>query len=143
MASHVESQIVASYEDHGVTIEEIAANFGFSEEAVKILLGAKSSVYRAQVKAEVIPDVTDDDFDQVKAVMKSLLLSDQPNVQLKAARFLWDEKKNRNDPAATKASMLNGAVININVINEQMQKARVAVERAKTKATQAPVLIEA
>jgi len=133
-------QIITAYEDCGMSPEDIAADLGYEVEAVKMILLQHSSVFsdkaltRANESRELV--VKDEevfgtaDIKIAKATIKELCLhSEVDTVRFRAAEFMINEAKGRNDLRALKESNFN-----IVMISETMTKAREAMSRAKQRA---------
>lgn len=132
------AQIVAAYEG-GMTIQQIAedlcASEQFDETTIKTVLASFSSVYRNSIDDKAItnenkaPDLTDTEFDDIKRVAKELaLFAEDDNVRARMIKFLWDEKKGRNDAklANAKRGVKNLSIVNVRLFNEHLKQARQA-----------------
>ena len=125
-------QFKISYEELGMTPEEIAEDRGMDIAAVKAGLMQCSSKYRKDCgKEETAEDVlnfTDDDLAAVNKVIKEIALgAEDDSLRLKAAMYIRDDKKGRRD--VQKA--VGGMQFNILQFNQMMQKTREVSDFAK------------
>lgn len=126
-------QIVAAYEKCGLTVEDIAENYELEPEAVKLALLSGSHKYRMEQKAleegGVTPaDVTADEMAEMLSIIKSIAREqryDNPAVAEKAAKFVYNEGKGRNNVVSAMAN--NG--INVLVINQRLVGMKQAREK--------------
>lgn len=137
-----DQQIVTSYEELGMTVEQIAADTGWDALAIKASLLQNSSVYRAEVQASNStansnpgPTLALEDFDQQdlidsKQVLRELLHVDDDHLRFKVAKFMRDEKKGRLDPVRAIRDIKN---ITVQQFNVTLVKAREARARAAQK----------
>ena len=136
-------QIVTAYEECGMSPEEIAVDMGFEVEAVKMILLSHSQAFsdKALTKAneamhaETVeaadsqPLFGDNEMRIAKATIKELCVSSEIDaVRFKAAEFIINEAKGRNDLKALKDTKFN-----VVMISETMSRARQAIERAKNR----------
>jgi hypothetical protein len=127
--SNDNTQVVMAYEKSRLSVEEIADSLGMELLAVKTILCLESSQYRKDTKE----DVTDDELNEMFSVVKDIACStltrvQQPGVALKAATFLINEKKGRNDPRNLLKS-LTGSGISITLINQRVEGMKQAKAR--------------
>ena len=135
-------QIVTAYEDSGVTsLEDLCSIFSdFEPEAIKTVLLQYSTKYRRLHLAssknkdsdniEKPEDITDDEFEHIKQSLKNLALNcPDDNVRARTLKFLWNEKKGRNDidKSLKGLAALN---INVNMLNDHLKQIKAAKERA-------------
>lgn len=139
-----DQQIVTSYEELGMTVEQISCDTGWEPLAVKASLLQNSSLYRAEQNSKgatlenagkVTPNPIED-FDQKdlidsKTVLRELLhAEDDPHLRFKVAKFMRDEKKGRLDPIRAIKDIKN---ITVQQFNITLVKAREARARAAQK----------
>jgi hypothetical protein len=128
-------QLIASYEQAGLSPEQIAAADGYEVAAVKAILFAKSAIYRAAVgrpgplnaaqDAKAL-DLTESDEEIANRVFRDLAESaENEGVRLKAAMRIKDERRKRLDPRATFGNIINNTTI-LN-LNEHFTKAASAL----------------
>lgn len=136
-------QIVTAYEECDMTPEEISREMGYDLSAVKYALMSGSSKFcdsaltkandaegNPQLSLADSPLFDDNVLREAKGVMRELMNSSEIDmVRLRAATFVIDEAKGRNDLKALKETKLN-----ITVVSETMIRARQAMARAKGKA---------
>jgi hypothetical protein len=126
-------QIKELYEKQNMAPEQIAEALGLEVDSVKFTLASASGKYRRAIDG-------DKTFEQtvmaeaVSVIGELLYDTDNPNIRLKAAKFVINENKGRHDVDAVKN--LN---INVNVFNMQLKQAREQLKRAK-EANGAPVV---
>ena len=122
------TQIRVAFEEAGMTPIEIADEFQMEVEAVKLALEASSSAYRKQCVKQP------EEEDETLAVIRRIMLvnaDENPNVALKAAKYLRDEKKGRNDAKAGMNKSAGG--INVIVFNDMLAESRRRVAEMKSK----------
>jgi len=127
----IATQIVVAYEEAGLTPEEIAADLEMDVTSVKLALAQNSRVYKKALGQEV-EVVSDAEVSEMHSIIKSIAVSqqfDNPGVALKAAKWIIDEKKGRND---AKVNTTNK--INVVVFNEKLASARERMLDMKRKA---------
>lgn len=121
-------QIVASFEEAGMTPEEIAQVEALNVEAVKSTLFTYSSSYRESVgntpatstKTSEDADFNSEDNDLALRVLRRIAEhSDDDSLALKAAMYIRNDKKKRLDPQKA----LSNLHVNIAVLNEHFEKA--------------------
>lgn len=135
-------QIQVAFKELKLTPEQIAADFGYELAAVKLSL-AKSCPESIESK-RVVPEFgmpavkvdeplfTGDDLKLAKNTIVNLAAeSDVDAVKLKAAVFIINESKGRND---VKSLIEATAGTNIAMINEMMTRAREAMNRTRARA---------
>lgn len=135
-----DQQIVTSYEDLGMSVEEIASDTGWDELAIKAILIQNSMVYRDSIKSPVGGNENDtskiegfseqDNLDAIRTVREILNASDEPHIQLKAAMFIRNDKKGRLDVVK---AIKDAPRFTINQFNITLAKARDARLRARSK----------
>lgn len=117
------TQIVAMYDDLGLTVTEIAQETGESEAGIKSVLGQMSGKYRTENPR---PDVDKEEYDMFLRAYKDLALD--PDVdgatRARVLRDLLNEQKGRNDVVVAKGGGDQHVVIN--VINEQIKQMKEA-----------------
>lgn len=138
-------QLVTMYEVNGMTPEQIASCTGFDPLAVKASLANFSLKYRKDVAAvdsnttlpvapgpsgapPIVEDISNDDFDLIKqAALRIALQSEETHMATsgRMLRFLWNEKKGRNN-----TNKVAGIQYNVVNINAEILAARDAVRRA-------------
>lgn len=124
-------QIIALYEQ-GMNPELIAEQLNYEVEAVKLAI-----VSKAPEKARAEDTLFEDDrFKHAVAVMGSLLDVEDPNLQYRASKFIINENKGRHD-IGKDLKALN--IVNFNIINERLARAREITERAKQQVIDVPV----
>lgn len=129
------TQLVASYEQAGMTPEQIAATDGLELAAVKAVLFAKSAAYRAAVGRpgplnavadKSALDLTEDDEELANRVFRQLAESaENEAVRLKAASRIKDERRKRLDPRASFGNIINNTTIL--TLNDHFAKAAQAL----------------
>lgn len=128
-------EIVSMFEVCGMTPEQISDEVGIELAVVKCCLKANSSAYNETVLPE--HDITDAEFEQIKMGYKQLMFSEDEKVRERALRFLWNEKKGRNED---KTMIANIGKMNIIMFNERLNKARQARERFLSKNNSEPAI---
>lgn len=123
------TQIVSAYEKSGLSPEDIADSLDMDVIAVKTILSLESSKYRKDTHEDVSDEETTEMFNIVKDIARSTLTRVQhPGVALKAATFLIDEKKGRNDPKGFLKAMSRSG-ISITMINNRLEGMKQAKAR--------------
>lgn len=133
--------IVTSYEVLELSVEDIAAQEGLEVESVKAILAGHSSLYRERLRSDsATEDISNGEFEDIKSAMKQIALyGEQEGVRLKALRFLWDEKKGRNE--IKKDEGARNLRVNVLIFNQQLKKIREV--RSKVRDTQTPQILDA
>ncbi len=125
------SQIQKSYEELGMTVEQICLDQNLDEYAVKSALMQCSSLYRKACRTEPEGECSFNftEEQQARACQRifDLTMSDDEHVALKAATFVRDDFKGRKD--VVKA--VQGSTFNILTINEAIKSARVGAQRMR------------
>lgn len=125
-------QMRLSYENLGMSPEEISEDRGLDLTAVKAGLMQCSPAYRKACGQEEGEDDTlnfsDDDLRRVNGVIKEIALSSEDDgLRLKAAMYIRDDKKGRKEVIKQVGSMQ----FNILQFNESMRKARAVADGVK------------
>lgn len=122
------SQIIAAYEDLGMSPDEIAQDQDLDVSAVKSVLIQFSTKFRKDIKVDESLDFTEDQVKRATDVILHLAqYSEDESLRFRAARYIRDDKKGRLDVIRS----MTGLNINVLTINEQMQKAIAAVNKSK------------
>lgn len=132
----LESQIVSAYEDCGLSVDEICAEFtGLEREAVIVALQRGSSTYNKGVKSGAEEAVlSSDEVESLKGVLMELATGAECEaVKLNAAKFMWNEAKGRNDAIK---NIGKSVTVNVLQLNEQLQKGQSRYAAAKERLTQ-------
>ena len=139
------TQIVTAFEEAGMTPEEISQELGYDLSAVKYALMTGSpkfcdaSMTRAneadgEVTIKTIntqPTFDDHDMRMAKSVIKELMETSEVDVvRLRAAVFVIDEAKGRNDLKA-----LQNTGFNVTEVQKVMARAREAMNRTRQQHT--------
>lgn len=142
-----DNQVVVLYEQAGLSVEDISKALGYGVEAVKSTLLQCSMLYRnfiaskeAPVEQQIKEDISDAEFAAIRAGMFEIAMDDDPDFKPTRARmlkFLYNEKKGRNDLKTVKNS--NTSVV---LINQRIVQAREALKRVEQTPTPEAVLIE-
>jgi hypothetical protein len=137
--------VIEMFEALGMTPEQIAADQSIPLAVVKDTLLRYSDTYRQLFKSESGPATTvppkcspelftADHLEQAKECMANLLYGENEGIRYRASRFIIDELKGRND--AKVGSGISSREVNIqviNLINDQLTRARAAKQLAKDK----------
>lgn len=130
-------QIVTLYEDLGVKPPEIAEALECELGAVELVLAQSSAKYRASKaiaqtgsnsnKAIGQTRLFDDEqaAEAARVLLQQMQYSEDEHIRQKAARFVIDEVKGRND-----VKNIRHLTLNVNSINDQMRRAREAKAEA-------------
>lgn len=128
-------QIVAAYEQGGLTPEQIVEDMGgdYDVASIKAALMAGSSKYRRDCGQESVDDdalnFSNDDLKAVNDIIMNLAkYAEDPNLQLKAAMYVRDDKKGRKEVVR---QIAGGPVFNLLQFNEQITAARLGAESLK------------
>jgi hypothetical protein len=117
----INQQIVVAYEEAGLTPEEIAADLEMELTAVKLALAQSSATYRKAIGKET-EDISDNEVIEMKEIIKGIARTqqfDNPGVALKAATWVYNEKKGRND-----LQVMRDNQVNVVIFNERLSRAR-------------------
>lgn len=127
--------IVTMYEDLGMPLEAIAEDQGLDITAVKLALIQGSQKYRNSLNTSIARNnhsnetFLPDDVEIAKQTLASLMSADNEGVRYRAAKFILNESKGRNDTIRG-ISQVN---VNVFAINEQLKRARAAKKNGKEK----------
>lgn len=123
-------QIVAAYETCNLTVEQIAENFEMNETAVKATLISGSPKYRRAMREAEAGESLDVSSEETKAMLDIIKgiaheqRTSMPGVALRAAQFVFNEGKGRNNLQG-----LNTTNLNVIVVNQKLQGMKAARER--------------
>lgn len=124
MISAATQSIITSYEELGMSPEEIAEAEGLELLSVKSALIQFSSKYKQSIKKD--PELGFDD-EQLMAANRTIVevmnTSDDDGLRLRAAMYLRNDKKGRLDAARA----FSNIKVNILQFNEDMKKAMKAI----------------
>ena len=129
--SSADSQIVALYEHETepMTIEEICQATELDETVVKVALMQGSRKYNEALQKST-EEFSTSDKEMMKMVMKQLAMSSEaPNVRFRAAKYVYEEAKGRNDVR----SAVKSVNINVNTFNQTYLEIEAAKRRALEK----------
>lgn len=127
MAFSCANEELAQMYDAGLSLEEMALETGYEVSAIKNTLLQISSRYRAEARLVAKregakPQITDEEDDAIIEALKNIVYSsDNDMVRVKAAIYLHDEKKGRNDARLKQTSGVN---INVLMLNSALKKVR-------------------
>lgn len=137
MITPASQSILEAYETLGLSVSDISEQNGLEPDSVKAVLYQFSRKYRDSLKDTISASCKEnkdylkesfgrDSYSAAKEAIAGLLYTaDCDAVRFRAAKFVIDEEKGRNDMKA-----LQGVNINVGLINEQILKARAARTRA-------------
>lgn len=132
--------IIQSFEELGMTPEEIAETEDLDLSAVKGILMQNSAKYRKACKKDIDFCFDDDEALAAKQVIANLMrYSEDENLRFRAAKYCLDDKKGRLDVVKQQT----GLNINVLQFNEHMQQALAAVKRSKELLNSSAINIEA
>lgn len=120
-------QIVAAFEDSGMSPEDIATSLGFDILAVKAVLLQNCPSYRKSAKKDDALQFTENEAEEMKGIILNIARyeEDDQNLKFKAAKFILEDKKGRLDIG----KQMNTLNINVLDFNEQMKRALEAERR--------------
>jgi len=152
----IAQQAIALFEGFNLGPEVIAEQLNLDEVTVKTILLQYSKVYRKQNRTPADDEETEEqkkeknikfsssELEYAHRAMVDLIDSEDEHIKFKASRFVIDEKRGRHDVDARRASelALQGATVNVLVIDNTMRKAREALKLAREGASkEKPVVI--
>lgn len=124
-------QIITLYDESGLSVEEIAQELDYEVVAVKAILSSYSEVYKSRNRKDTLTqeeEITDDEKAELLRRMKSIALySEDENVAARLCRYLYDEKKGRNNIQTIGAGIRG---LNVTVINQTISLANNAIKKA-------------
>ena len=89
-------QIITCYEELGMSIDEIAAAGHGDPVAIKAVLLQWSQKYREEMKVNKAIDFTEEDHDQVLAVIRNAaLFAEDELLRFRAAKYIRDDTERR------------------------------------------------
>lgn len=140
-----DQQVIALFEQNGMSPEDIAEALGYDVLAVKTSLASYSVVYRrmmsertpinqteragAQTPTTTVEDISDAEFDMIKQGLMSIAMDSSPEntpTRARTLKFLFQEKKGRNSVGKG----MQNINVNILTINNGIAQAREAIKRA-------------
>lgn len=128
-------QIVSAYEKCNLSIEDICENFEMEKTDVMAMLSLHSYQYRKSQEGDngdskdVSAEETKEMFEIIKRIARNQE-HDLPSVAYKAAQFLINERKGRNDIPGMQTGNVNVVVVNQRL--QGMKRAREAVSKKLT-----------
>lgn len=127
--SSIDQQIKTSFEDLGLTPEEISEQTGYDLLAIKTILLNISGAYRKACKKDVALGLNKVETEEMKTIMLNIARyeEDDQTLKFKAAQFLYNEGRGRNEVKPITTTTIN--FNNVIAFNEQMKKALAARER--------------
>lgn len=133
--TEIAAQLVALYEEHEVTPIALARDFGYEEQAVRMVLLQNSKKYREQVegkngsKEEEEQLFSDDDMRNAAEHIRTLARDSESDVvRMKASEFIINEKKGRHDVVK---ALKDAPAMNILVLNQHFAVARNRIAEMK------------
>lgn len=129
-------QIKIAFEEAGMTPAEIAEDLGRSLEAVQLTLMQVSPSYRKTLNKVEQKEEQDEMLQIIESIARTQL-EENPSVALKAAKYLVEERKGRND---ARAGIGKSQGINILLLDERFIATRKRIEEMKQKALGAPII---
>jgi hypothetical protein len=121
-------EVINMYDILNMSVEEICLDTSYEPAAVKSVLLSGSSKYRASLKKER-EDITKEELSEAYEVVKQYMrCSENDKIRFKAALRVIDEAKGRLD----KVEEVKNSKINILVFNQNILKAREAMEKGIT-----------
>lgn len=150
-----EHQVVSMYELGSMSPGDISESTGYDLLAIKTTLASHSKIYRermeqtalvTQANGTVVPsrdegDISDSEMAMIKSGILDIAFNapeEQLNTKFRALKFLFQEKKGRNNVAT-----VSSIKINMLTINQGLQQAREAMERAMNNSNNEKQVIEA
>ena len=120
-------EILTRYEELGMVVDEIAADLGYDADAVRLSLTQNSAMYRntlrvgSEKEAQIFSQIIEG---RAARVMEQLLDSDDDQVRFRAARFVIDERKGRNDAAVRGLKEAQRLGVGVLALNAALKRAR-------------------
>jgi len=120
-------EIVTRYDDLGLTPEDIAADLSLETDAVRMVLSQYSANYKSSLREsgnterKVFNELV---ANRAASVMEQLLYAEDESVRYRAAKFVIDEHRGRNDAAVANMKAMQNVGIGILQLNTAVQKAR-------------------
>ena len=131
------NQIIALFEDSGMTPEDIALELGMELASIKAVLLSFSQVYRER-EDKGREDVSEDEYQDILAAYKRLALyGEHEHVRERALRNLINEKKGRNE---VKSMVKGDQTINVVILNQSIIAARKAKEKLLNSLNEKPTI---
>lgn len=130
-------QIVNLFEEEHLTINEIAQVLDVEPEAIKFCLATHSSKFQKSLSLNSQKIFSNSDFESATRVMSGLMFSEHDTVRLKAAKFVLNENLGRHD-----LKNLKSVNINVNLINDQVRKAKEAIRAGREKVIDIPMEVK-
>ena len=131
-----ETQICTLYDEVGLSPKQISDELELAEESVKMVLQKYSAKFRQEESANSLQkpeekEFTTDEFTAAKQAIASLLYAEHEGTRLRAAKFIVNENKGRNDVKQAINTLYKNSSFNVLIINQQLERARQALENSK------------
>lgn len=127
------AQVITAYTKCNMTVEQIAEDLDYEVPAVKLALDQYCPAFQKEVDAGNIEVFSKDDEELAKEAIRSLVTESRiDSVKMRAAEFIINERKGRNDLAGS----FRESKFNITIISETMSKAREAMAKARVAANE-------
>ena len=128
-------EIIHMFENEGMSVEEIATARDYEVVAVKNILSIGSKQYRDECKTSEEELISDAEARSIVEAMKGLGFSAENElVRFNALKYLFDEKKGRNDKKETQAVSLN-----VQLLNTELKKIKQLEESRPVRSMMAPI----
>lgn len=126
------------HEELGLSPEQIAEALGLDLTAVKTVLGSSSPAFRRKAAVDDTAVSATEVAEAKRAILEVMRYTEDENLRFRAARFMFDDGKGRHDKIGQ--TNLN---INVHLVNDQLQRARKALEAARAKVIDVPSHVQA
>jgi hypothetical protein len=122
-------EIVTSYEQLGMTPEQIAEDQSLDVAAIKAILIGQSATYRKTVSGGEAEELFNKhDMKAATEVMRNCMLAEDGHLAFRAARFVIDEVKGRND---ARVSIPIDQTFDALELNRRLLAARQALQKGR------------
>lgn len=122
-------QIVALFEDNGISPEQIAGQFGYEVSAVKAILFQNSKLFRKEAKTNDAHKFSDQEAEEMRQIILGIArYSEDDTLRLKAATYVRDDHLGRKEIQSAQPGMQN-LQLHITQIATTVEKALAAQAR--------------
>lgn len=132
--SAADIEIKTRYEDLEMSVQDIADDMGLDADAVRMSLAQTSCAYRVELKQGKVEEKNF--FENAVAkraaeTMEQLLDSPEESVKFRAAKFIMDEYKGRNDAAVKGLRNMQQLGIGVLQLNEALRRSREQLAKSR------------
>jgi hypothetical protein len=134
LSNAADVEIKTRYEDLEMSVADIAEDMRLDADAVRMSLAQTSATYRVELRQGKVEEKAF--FENAVAkraaeTMEQLLDSPEESVKFRAAKFIMDEYKGRNDAAVKGLRSMQNLGIGVLQLNEALRRSREQLAKAR------------